>query len=700
MFKERVLSKKSSTTLCQQLSGVGPRIAERLARIHILTIEDLLFHLPLRYEDRTRVQCMNKMIVGENYVIDGVIKNISFPLRGRTKLLLDVEDATGKMALRFFNLSQYQKRLFQIGQRIRCFGEARLGLNGIEFIHPEYQIISMQDVFESEKYLTPIYPTTEGVSQNVLRKLIHQALIFLEKDFLLQEFLPSEILQSLHFLSLKETLFCIHRPSVQVSIEQLNARQHISQQRLIFEELLAHRLALLHMKNTFQQQCAPVLLNQHRLTKQFLQQLPFQLTHAQQRVINEIQQDLSKHYPMLRLVQGDVGSGKTVVAAVAILQAIENGGQVALLVPTELLAEQHFQTFQRWFEPLGVQVALLTSSMKASVKQKTLTDLLENKISLLIGTHAIFQTGIQFSHLVLLIIDEQHRFGVEQRALLREKGIDGNIFPHQLVMTATPIPRTLAMSLYADFDCSVIDELPPGRSPIVTRVVSTCRKEEILTHLKAACAAGSQVYWVCALIEESEVLQCQTALDTFQQLVVSLPEFKIGLLHGRMKPVEKEQIMTAFRAGMLQILVATTVIEVGVDVPAANLMIIENAERFGLAQLHQLRGRIGRGDAKSFCLLVYQSPLSPAAQERLTVMRNTTDGFKIAERDLELRGAGEVLGVRQTGEISLKIADLLRDSALFPKVQMAAGLIFKKYVSIVEPLTYRWLGEAKKYGQV
>ncbi|MDX1901827.1 MAG: ATP-dependent DNA helicase RecG [Gammaproteobacteria bacterium] len=685
---------------CRQLSGVGERTAERLARLGIVYVEDLLFHLPLRYEDRTHVQLITQVSIGQSAVLDVTIDKILFPTKGRTRLLLQVRDESGMLSIRFFHLTPQQRRLFHVGARMRCYGEIRLGVQGLECIHPEYQIIDENASFPVDPYLTPIYPVTEGLSQMTFRKLIRQALTFFEKGLILRELLPKNILEKMNFLPLQEVLHFIHRPDAKVPMDLLNQRQHAAQKRLVFEELLAHRLALLQIKKTFKQQKAHPLPAIGSLRTQLIHQLPFQLTEAQKKVVAEISQDLSLNQPMLRLLQGDVGSGKTIVAALAVLQAIENGGQVAILAPTELLAEQHFQNFNHWFQSLGIQVVLLSGQMKVSVRREALQNIAAGNVQLVIGTHAIFQADVAFSHLVLLVIDEQHRFGVEQRALLREKGIQGDVFPHQLIMTATPIPRTLAMSLYADFDYSVIDALPPGRQPVMTRVVPCERRQDILMHLKNACATGSQAYWVCTLIEESEILQCQAAENTFQQLVTALPEFKVALLHGRMKTSEKEQVMLNFRKGEIHILVATTVIEVGVDVPAANLMIIENAERLGLAQLHQLRGRVGRGASSSYCVLVYQSPLSMQAKERLAVMRETTDGFKIAQRDLELRGAGEVLGTRQTGDISFRIADLLRDSDLFPAVQATAQTLLTDHLPQVEELIRRWIGENKKYGQV
>ncbi len=685
---------------CQHLKGVGQRIAERLARLDIHSVQDLLFHLPMRYQDRTRIHSLRELLPGEHVVIEGKIDSISYPKVGRTRLFLRVSDATGRLHLRFFYINAQQRNALQLGVRIRCFGEIRLGPQGLEMIHPEYRVIEAAQTQLIEKNLTPIYPATEGVSQLMFRKLSEQALTLMENNGLLHEILPDAVLQSLSFPSLKEALQLVHRPPLQTPLDSLKNGEHIAQKRLVFEELLAHRLSLLQLKKTFQVQQAMPLVTPAKLIQQFLATLPFTLTGAQKKVAEEISADLSRPYPMLRLLQGDVGSGKTVVAALAALHAFASGHQAALLVPTELLAEQHFRTFENWFTPFGIHVVFVSGQMKTAARREALAAIVEHKAHLIIGTHAIFQKEIEFAGLALVMIDEQHRFGVQQRALLREKGTQQNYFPHQLIMTATPIPRTLAMSVYADLDYSVIDELPPGRTPITTRVISNDRRDEILERIREACRAGRQAYWVCTLIEESEVLQCKAAENTVSELRVALPELNIGLLHGRMKSQEKESVMQLFKKGELHLLVATTVIEVGVDVPNASLMIIENAERLGLAQLHQLRGRIGRGAIASHCLLMYQAPLSETAKSRLAVMRETTDGFKIAQRDLEIRGPGEVLGTRQTGDISLRIADLLRDSDLLPRVQQAATILQRDYPTLVDPLIKRWIGTRERFGQV
>lgn len=685
---------------CQQLTGVGKRIAEHLARLGIFYVQDVLFHLPRRYQDRTHVYPIRHLTPGEDAVIEGEITAATFPKGGRTRLLCQLRDATGRVYLRFFYMNAQQIKTFHVGMRLRCFGEVRLGKLGLEMIHPEYRIITEGILVPVEENLTPIYPTTEGLSQQMWRKLTNQALQMLAQGGILRDVLPLAILQTYTFPTLKDALQFVHRPPAGAPLDLLMAGTHVAQKRLVFEELLAHRLSLLHLKNKFQVQQAVALPKRENLTKMFLQLLSFKLTRAQERVAEEIYQDLSQPHPMLRLIQGDVGSGKTVVAALAILQVIENGYQAAVLAPTELLVEQHYQTFQKWLEPLNIHVVMLAGQMKTTVRRSILADIAQGKAHVILGTHAIFQKEVEFSKLVFIVVDEQHRFGVQQRALLREKGISALGYPHQLVMTATPIPRTLAMSLYADLDYSIIDELPPGRTPVITRVISNTRRHEVLARIREACALKRQVYWVCTLIEESEILQCQAAEKTAEELQQALSELKIGLLHGRMKSAEKEQVMNAFKKGDIYLLVATTVIEVGVDVPNASLMVIENAERLGLAQLHQLRGRVGRSAVASHCLLLYQAPLSKFAQQRLAVMRETTDGFKIAQCDLEIRGPGEVLGTRQTGDISLRIADLVRDSELLPAVQQAAALLQQNYPQVVECLIKRWLGNSEQYGHV
>lgn len=685
---------------CEKLSGVGKRSAEKLARLGIHYVQDVLFHLPFRYQDRTVISNIMEITPGEHAVVEGVVESITTPQHGRTKLFVALRDTTGRFHLRFFYVNALQKNTLQPGTRVRCFGEARLGTHGLEMIHPEYRIISTEKELPIEENLTPIYSTTEGVTQNALRKLTDQALQLLQNGGMLHEILPEKILQRFAFPDLKKALHYVHRPPKNAPVELLLTGKHDAQKRLVFEELLAHRLSLLQLKKNFKIHNAIPFKNKNQLMQTFFKTLPFELTQAQKRVIDEIDHDLQQPHPMLRLVQGDVGSGKTVVAAFAILRAIENNLQAVVLAPTELLAEQHFNTFKHWLSPLNVPVYFLTGQMKAAERRKTLQAITTGETAVFIGTHALFQKNVHFAKLALIVVDEQHRFGVEQRALLREKGIHEKNYPHQLVMTATPIPRTLAMSVYADLDYSVIDELPPGRTPITTKVIPSSRRDEVLERIRASCLAGKQAYWVCTLIEESENLQCQAAENTARALQEFLSEIKVGLIHGRMKSQEKEAIMAAFKKNEIQLLVATTVIEVGVDVPNASLMVIENAERLGLAQLHQLRGRVGRGSVASHCVLLYQYPLSDFAKKRLAVMRETTDGFKVAEKDLELRGPGEVMGTRQTGEVTLRIADLIRDGELLTSVQQAATIIQNEYPELLDPLIRRWIGNKNKFAHV
>ncbi|TAK73568.1 MAG: ATP-dependent DNA helicase RecG [Gammaproteobacteria bacterium] len=692
--------KKESKTSSFRLRGVGKQIAKHLARLEIHSLEDLLFHLPARYQDRTQIQPIRTLIPGNEVVVEGVIHTVSTPSHGRTKLLCELKDDTGTLYLRFFHVFSFQADTLKPGTRLRCYSEVRLGQKGLEMVHPEFQIITPHRPIPIEHHLTPIYPATEGLSQYMLRKLTSNALAAMQNDPSLREIIPTALLQPLSFPALKDALQFVHRPPRDIPIPQLMENQTLPQKRLIFEELLAHRISLLHIKQRFQSQAGVPLLAQEKLSSQLLTQLPFQLTQAQVRVITEIRTDLLRPHPMLRLVQGDVGSGKTIIAVLAMLQAVGNNCQAAMMAPTELLAEQHYRVMKKWLEPLGLTVAFLSSQIKGRERTATLKAIRNGEAQIILGTHALFQEDVQFANLALVVVDEQHRFGVHQRALFRAKGMQADYYPHQLIMTATPIPRTLAMSFYADLDVSIIDELPPGRTPVMTSVIASSRREEVIARIQSACNEGRQVYWVCPLIEESEVLNCQAATQTTEQLQTLLPGIKIGLIHGRMRAEDKEAVMRAFQQGELHLLVATTVIEVGVDVPNASVMVIENAERLGLSQLHQLRGRVGRGEVASYCLLLYQHPLSELAKERLAVMRETTDGFQIAQRDLALRGPGEVLGTKQTGELSFRVADLIRDSEMLPQVHQAAEVILRDHVEVIEPLMERWLGEGKEYGKV
>ncbi len=684
------------------LRGVGPRAAQRLTNLGIETLQDLLFHLPARYQDRTRVLPIGALRPGDEATIEGAVDLAEVKFGRRRMLLVRLSDGTGSLTLRFFHFNANQQAGFARGTRLRCFGEVRSGAVTLEMIHPEYRRVDAAVEEQTEDHLTPIYPTTEGLHQLTLRGLTGQALEYLAHsgDAGLHDWLPSELLRQFRLPSLAAAIRYVHRPPPGASVEDLLSGHHPAQRRLVFEELLAHHLSLRRLRYAAKAQRAPALEGAGGLRDRFLTTLPFALTAAQRRVTAEIAADLARGHPMLRLVQGDVGSGKTVVAALAALQAVEAGAQVAVMAPTELLAEQHYQNFHAWLAPLGVAVARLSGKVKGRARDAALATLAAGTAPVAIGTHALFQDDVRFARLGLVIVDEQHRFGVHQRLALRDKGKQGTLRPHQLTMTATPIPRTLAMTLYADLDASVIDELPPGRAPVQTVVVPDSRRPEIVERVRQACAGGRQAYWVCTLIEESEALQCQAAEDTATQLAAALPGQRVGLVHGRMKPRDKEAVMAAFKAGALDLLVATTVIEVGVDVPNASLMIIENAERLGLAQLHQLRGRVGRGSARSSCVLMYHGRLSGQARARLGVLRDTNDGFEIARRDLELRGPGEVLGTRQTGLLSLRIADLVRDQDALPAVERAAERLLEAYPDRVAPLIRRWLGDAGRYGEV
>lgn len=679
------------------LRGVGKQIEKHLARLDIHSPRDLLLHLPARYQDRTQVLPMRGLLIGKEAVVEGVITKITQPAKTKTKLLIQLQDHTGKISLRFFHTMPFAKDSFKVGVMLRCYGDVRLGPQGLEMTHPEFKVIREDKPIPVDSHLTPVYPAGEGLSQYTLRNLTSNALLEIDKYF--QELLPVNILQEHAWPNIKEAIHFLHRPPRTTSLLELADNSTPAQKRLVFEELLAHRITLLNIKRMFKARSA-IPLKVTSTIEKFLQQLPFQLTQAQQRVIAEVQADLQKDQPMLRLVQGDVGSGKTVVAAIAMVQAVSSGYQAVLMAPTELLAEQHYRNFSKWFAQMGVKIVYLSGKVKGKERKEVMDEITDGSANIIIGTHALFQQQVQFQKLALVVVDEQHRFGVEQRATLQEKGQNHNTYPHQLVMTATPIPRTLAMSFYADLDCSVIDELPPGRTPIMTSVIANSRRDEVIARIREACQSGKQAYWVCPLIEESEHLSAQAATTAYADLKTALKDLKIGLIHGRMKADAKDKEMQAFKNGETNLLVATTVIEVGVDVPNASLMIIENAERLGLSQLHQLRGRVGRGSVASHCLLLYQNPLSEVGKQRLQVMRETNDGFKIAQFDLELRGPGEVLGTRQTGEQTFILADLLRDSSLLPFVQRAAEVIINEYHHLIEPLVKRWIYQAQEFSNV
>ncbi|MCF5760757.1 ATP-dependent DNA helicase RecG [Aeromonas veronii] len=676
------------------LKGVGSKMQEKLERLGLATVQDLLFHLPLRYEDRTQVWPIGDLPPGLHGAVEGEIQDTQLVMGRRRMLVCRISDGTGTLTLRFFNFTAAQKNSLATGRLMRCFGEVRPGKYGLEMAHPEYKLLGEEQAGQTEEALTPVYPTTEGLRQLTLRNLTDQALAQLDL-YGVEELLPAGLYP--HQIELAAALKLLHRPPPSVALPLLESGQHPAQQRLVLEELLAHNLSVLKVRAQAQTQLARALKPAPELVEQLLGALPFKPTGAQSRVVAEISKDLQQSHPMMRLVQGDVGSGKTLVAALAALQAIGNGCQVGLMAPTELLAEQHAINFAKWLEPLGIGVGWLAGKQKGKAREEALAAIADGSVKMVVGTHAIFQEQVVFQRLALVIIDEQHRFGVHQRLALREKGEREGVHPHQLIMTATPIPRTLAMTAYADLDTSVIDELPPGRTPITTVALPDSRRGDVIERVKLACTEGKQAYWVCTLIEESEVLECQAAEDTAAELQNLLPGLHIGLVHGRMRPVEKQRVMEEFKAGILQLLVATTVIEVGVDVPNASLMIIENPERLGLAQLHQLRGRVGRGAVASHCVLLYHPPLSKTAQSRLGVLRETNDGFLIAQRDLELRGPGELLGTRQTGLADLKIADLVRDQPLIPQVQKMARFLMDRHPSHVEPLIRRWLGLRDHY---
>ena len=675
------------------LRGAGPRVAARLETIGVRSVQDLLFHLPLRYQDRTRTTPIGALRHGDEALVVAEIQLTQLRYGRRRSLVSMISDGTGRLILRLFHFSEAQRRGLERGRKLACYGEARRGPQGMEMVHPEYRLLTEDQAPAVETHLTPVYPTTEGLSQGMLRRLMPQALDLLSADGNLDELVPADILKRLDFPPLREAVLHAHRPprsSGEPAI--LPARK-----RLAFEELLAHHLSLKQLRQKLDQKQAPILSPPGALVERFLKSLPFELTQAQRRVADEIHADLQKPHPMHRLAQGDVGSGKTVVAALAALQSVESGYQTALMAPTELLAEQHLKTFIAWFEPLGVDVAWLSGKQTGSTRRKVQESVVSGAAKMAVGTHALFQEQVSFQRLGLVIVDEQHRFGVHQRLMLRDKGARNGMHAHQLIMTATPIPRTLAMTAYADLDTSVIDALPPGRKPVDTAVVPETRRSEVVARVLDACRKGQQAYWVCTLIEDSESLQAKAAAETERNLREALPALRVALVHGRIKSAEKEAVMSEFKQGNIDLLVATTVIEVGVDVPNASLMIIENSERLGLSQLHQLRGRVGRGAQKSACVMLYQTPLSPAARERLNVLRETNDGFKIAQRDLELRGPGELLGTRQTGLLEFRVADLARHQELLPEVVRAASDILSQYADRIAPIVRRWLGDRVNY---
>lgn len=676
--------------------GVGPALAPRLERLGLVRLRDILFHLPHRYQDRTRLTPIGALSPGLEALVEGEVLHSEVIQRRRRMLVAVLYDGTASLTLRFFHFDSRMRQLLSPGNRLVCFGEARRGGTGMELVHPQLRAHIPEQAPAADQHLTPVYPTTEGVTQTNLRRLAARALQTIGRDaYALIDWLPQEL--RCHYPPLLEALRTLHAPAPGEDLQALAAGIHPAQRRLALEELIAQQLGMMRLRHGWSQAIAPRLNSTGQLFNRLRSSLPFQTTGAQERVIAEIATDLGKSQPMLRLVQGDVGSGKTLVAAAACLHAIESGHQAALMAPTELLAEQHYRAFSHWLIPLGINVAWISGSQPAPARRHALDQLRTGAAALAIGTHALVQGQVEFNKLGLAVIDEQHRFGVHQRWQLQGKNSATDLRPHQLIMTATPIPRTLAMTAYAGLEQSVIDELPKGRSPVKTVAIPNSRRDEILERVRAACRSGQQAYWVCTLIEESEMLECQAAEDTAQHLAEHLPELRLGLVHGRLKSDERAQIMQGFRTGTIDLLIATTVIEVGVDVPNATLMIIENAERLGLAQLHQLRGRVGRGSQASYCVLMYQAPLGSIARQRLDALRNTTDGFEIARIDLELRGPGEILGTRQSGELNLRIADLVRDQDLLAEAQTIAHRLAIDHPDAVTPLIDRWAAGGLRY---
>ncbi|QPK05410.1 ATP-dependent DNA helicase RecG [Vibrio kanaloae] len=691
------MSQLLSAIPLNSLSGVGAKVAEKLEKVGLNNVQDLLFHLPLRYEDRTRIYPIVKLHAGLWAAVQGKVMHVDTIFGKRKMLTVKISDGNGTITLRFFNFTAGMKNNFAEGKQVHAYGEIKRGNMGLEIVHPDYKFFAPRQQPDVEANLTPVYPTTEGLRQVTLRNLTDQALELIDKAAV-NELLPSGLYD--HQITLAQALHTIHRPPPGIDLEQFDEGKHPAQLRLIMEELLAQNLSMLSVRSKGQQDKTMPFPPVHTLKDKLLAQLPFSPTNAQARVTKEIEADLEKPHPMMRLVQGDVGSGKTLVAALAAVRALEHGQQVALMAPTELLAEQHAINFANWFEAMGIQVGWLAGKLKGKARETELARIASGEAQMVVGTHALFQEHVEFKNLGLVIIDEQHRFGVHQRLELREKGAKQGYYPHQLVMTATPIPRTLAMTAYADLETSIIDELPPGRTPIQTVAIPDTKRDDIVERVRHACLnEGKQAYWVCTLIDESEVLEAQAAADTAEELQRKLPDVKIGLVHGRMKPAEKQAVMQEFKENKLHLLVATTVIEVGVDVPNSSLMIIENPERLGLAQLHQLRGRVGRGSVASHCVLLYHSPLSKTAQKRLGVLRESNDGFVIAQRDLEIRGPGELLGTKQTGLADFKIADLVRDQRLIPEVQRIARHIHDSYPENAKAIINRWLGERDVYSK-
>lgn len=678
------------------LPGLGDALAKKFNHLGIYTIRDLLLHLPLRYEDRSTYSPIAQITIGEHTTVQGQIIKSEILFNKKRMLICTIRDESGIITLRFMNFYPNMQQNLATGKWVKAYGEVKKGKLYPEMIHPQIQVRDTPQAFsnlETEKY-TPIYGATYGLTQTIIRKFIHLSLILLTRNQT-EEIIPKQFIAD--FPSIEQALNILHEPPLDIDITAFEDSSHPAKRRLIFEELLAYQLSMQLLKSQNQNHLAiPMIVKNHFITP-FLEALPFSPTRAQTRVVQEIWHDMALEKPMMRLVQGDVGSGKTLVAALAALNAVENDKQVVLMAPTEILAEQHYHNFTQWFTRLGLTINLLAGKLTAKQKRECYAKLESGETNILIGTHAVFVEQVKFAQLGLVIIDEQHRFGVDQRLTLWQKGIKDNRYPHQLIMTATPIPRTLTMTIYADLDISIIDELPPGRTPVTTVVIPNTRRDQVIERIEQACLTGKQIYWVCTLVEESEILSAQAAEVTYRELQQLLPNITVGLVHGKMKPQQKQQIMQAFKQGEIQLLIATTVIEVGVDVPNASLMIIENAERLGLSQLHQLRGRVGRGQATSHCVLMYQAPLSQVTKQRLNVMRDSNDGFVIAQRDLEIRGGGEILGTRQVGLADFRVVDLIRDQMLIHHIQKVAQYILQFQPDIALKFINSWLPERTKY---
>jgi ATP-dependent DNA helicase RecG len=670
------------------LSGLGRPVLTRLAKLGIASAFDLVLHLPLRYDDETRLYALGEAPVGQPVLVEGAVVECDIRYRPRRQLVCHIQDGSGVLTLRFIHFYQSQLKQLAAGARVRAFGEIRQGYQGPEMVHPRYRVVA--EGAPLARALTPVYPTTAGLSQDSLRRLIAGALTRCD----LADTLPAAVLEKLDLPPFRQSVLLLHTPPARVAADVLRARRHPAWRRVKFDELLALQLSMSLHRERRRHARAPALAPPGKLAQALIARLPFALTRAQRNAWREIQEDLARPHPMQRLLQGDVGSGKTVVAALAALQCVESGRQVAVMAPTEILSEQHYRKLAGWLAPMGIGVAWLSGSLSRRSKRAALAEVAAAEAKVAVGTHALIEEEVEFADLALAVVDEQHRFGVNQRLALRVKGARSGTdqHPHQLMMSATPIPRTLAMSYYADLDVSVIDELPPGRAPVTTKLVSQARRAEVIQRVRDACMAGSQAYWVCPLIEESEQLQLKTAMATHAALAATFPELKLGLLHGRMKGEEKARVMAAFHGGAIQLLVATTVIEVGVDVPNATLMVIEHAERMGLSQLHQLRGRVGRGAEAAACILLYQNPLTALARERLKIIYEHRDGFEIARHDLRLRGPGELLGARQSGIPMLRFADLDADVDLLERAREMAATLLRDEPDAARAHLRRWLG--------